>query len=504
MSAETTAQALLTHVVGPFGMFKSILTDQGPNFESNLIKQLCKLMDIQKLHTTTYHPPCNGGTERTNKTIKPNLAKYVNDEHSNWDEYLALAVSSYNAAVHSTTGISPFEALFARPPVNAADIILASRIGSEVLDKSMNEFIKQLKEKAMKINNLIENNTAIAQERQKYGYDKDMTKLIQYKPGDFVKIKNFRARLNHSKSLEPKFLGPFKILRILGDLNYELVNENGKLEKVHYNRMYVYKTTDEFKFSVKTKLVKSKIKVNENRINEVEDKEFVVIPIIRKSLRLKQLKRTTEAERYQRFLELEQILPHEPIENANNDGLTIDNNVLHGLHVNAWINDLNNDWLNEVINQSHTLHEQEIQNELNNNNQYEQNDLDLTHLSGTTDQSFWDQFNEENTDWSINMTNNSADEDIPVNEHNKRLVKCYVCNNMFEEKYGLGVHLRTKQQVQYQMINNIDVDVQRGNNNEVDDTLQNQQEEDTILTEDEVENEVRNVFLTEQDGEGCS
>jgi len=61
-----------------------------------------------------------------------------------------------------------------------------------------------------------------------------MTKLIQYKIGDFVKIKNFRARLNHSKSLEPKFLGPFKILRMLGDLNYELVNEKGKLEKVHY------------------------------------------------------------------------------------------------------------------------------------------------------------------------------------------------------------------------------------------------------------------------------
>jgi len=70
-----------------------------------------------------------------------------------------------------TTVISPFEALFSRPPINAADIILASKVGSEVLDKSMNEFIKQLKEKAMKINNLIENSTAIAQERQKYGYD---------------------------------------------------------------------------------------------------------------------------------------------------------------------------------------------------------------------------------------------------------------------------------------------------------------------------------------------
>jgi len=150
-----------------------------------------------------------------------------------------------------------------------------------------------------------------------------MTKLIQYKIGDFVKIKNFRARLNHSKSLEPKFLGPFKILRMLGDLNYELVNEKGKLEKVHYNRKYVYKATDDFKFSVKTKLVKSKTNINKNKI-EFEDNKFVVIPIIRKSLRLKQLERRTEAERYQRFLELERILPHEPDENddGNNDGLT--------------------------------------------------------------------------------------------------------------------------------------------------------------------------------------
>ena len=68
---------------------------------------------------------------------------------------------------------------------------MTSKVGTEILDKSMNEFIKQLKIKAMRINNLIENNTAIAQERQKYGYDKDITKIIQYKIGDFVKIKNF-------------------------------------------------------------------------------------------------------------------------------------------------------------------------------------------------------------------------------------------------------------------------------------------------------------------------
>ena len=88
---------------------------------------------------------------------------------------------------------------------------------------------------------MIENNTSISQERQKFGYDHKCTKLIEHKVGDVVKIKNFRTRIGHSRSFEIKFLGPFNITKILGDLNYKFLGANGKEEIVHYNRMYLYR-----------------------------------------------------------------------------------------------------------------------------------------------------------------------------------------------------------------------------------------------------------------------
>ena len=63
-------------------MVEQVLSDQGVNFESNLLKHLCILLDTDKLHTSTYHVSGNGITGRLNKSIKPNIAKYVNDSIS--------------------------------------------------------------------------------------------------------------------------------------------------------------------------------------------------------------------------------------------------------------------------------------------------------------------------------------------------------------------------------------------------------------------------------------
>ena len=48
------------------------------------------------------------------------------------------------------------------------------------------------------------------------------------------------------KAFEPKFLGPYKIIKLLGDLNYELEAPNLKTEIVHYNRMQHFHVRDKF------------------------------------------------------------------------------------------------------------------------------------------------------------------------------------------------------------------------------------------------------------------
>ena len=48
---------------------KNCLTDQGHNFESQLVKELCKLVQIWKVQMTPYHPEANGQCERLNQTL---------------------------------------------------------------------------------------------------------------------------------------------------------------------------------------------------------------------------------------------------------------------------------------------------------------------------------------------------------------------------------------------------------------------------------------------------
>ena len=49
--------------------FPEKLSDQGRNFESQLISELCKLAKVEKVHTTPYHPMMNGQCERFNSTL---------------------------------------------------------------------------------------------------------------------------------------------------------------------------------------------------------------------------------------------------------------------------------------------------------------------------------------------------------------------------------------------------------------------------------------------------
>lgn len=53
-TAPTTAQALWTHVIQPFGSPEVLHSDQGPNFESRLIKEMCQIYGCRKSWSTPY------------------------------------------------------------------------------------------------------------------------------------------------------------------------------------------------------------------------------------------------------------------------------------------------------------------------------------------------------------------------------------------------------------------------------------------------------------------
>ena len=68
-TAQATARILWDNFICHYGFPEQFISDQGRNFESDLIKELCKIAGVKKLHTTPYHPQSNGQCERFNSTL---------------------------------------------------------------------------------------------------------------------------------------------------------------------------------------------------------------------------------------------------------------------------------------------------------------------------------------------------------------------------------------------------------------------------------------------------
>ena len=70
------------------GIPEEILTDQGTNFVSRLMKRLHRQLGIKALKTTPYHPQADGLVKRFNQTLKSMLRKFVEDTGRDWDKWL--------------------------------------------------------------------------------------------------------------------------------------------------------------------------------------------------------------------------------------------------------------------------------------------------------------------------------------------------------------------------------------------------------------------------------
>ena len=98
-SAEV-AREIVEHWVLKFGAPNVLHTDQGKNFGSNLILEMCRLLGIDKSRTSPYHPLGNGQVERHNRVIADVISKYCAENPRTWDTVLPYLNFVYNTTIH--------------------------------------------------------------------------------------------------------------------------------------------------------------------------------------------------------------------------------------------------------------------------------------------------------------------------------------------------------------------------------------------------------------------
>ena len=185
-TAKTTADALFNNFILHYGIPKKIHTDQGANFESNLIKELCDITGMTKSRTTPYHPMGNGLCERFNRTLIKMLGTLQPDQKRDWKQHIGPIVHAYNCMKQSSTGHSPFFLMYGREPRLPVDLVFKTNPNED--QKNMTQYVGKLRERLDDSYRLAQQNVKESQHRQKQLYDRKVRGAVLNK-GDRTLVK---------------------------------------------------------------------------------------------------------------------------------------------------------------------------------------------------------------------------------------------------------------------------------------------------------------------------
>lgn len=213
-----------------FGIPKRILSDQGAEFNSKLMKELTKLFQTKHCLSSPYHPQTNGALERSHLTLKDYLKHYINDNQTNWDEFIPFAMFAYNSHVHNSTKYTPYETLFGYKPFLPNSIIQEPKF-----NYSYDDYIINLQQKLNFSQKIARENLINSKIKSKKYYDTKIN-VHNYKLNDLVYILNKQTTPGLNKKLTPNYKGPYKITKIFHNKTVQIKMKR-KLVTYHVNQL---------------------------------------------------------------------------------------------------------------------------------------------------------------------------------------------------------------------------------------------------------------------------
>nr|GFA23621.1 putative reverse transcriptase domain-containing protein [Tanacetum cinerariifolium] len=219
--------------------------------------------------STAYHPKTDGQSKRTIQTLEDMLRAYVIDFGKGWVKHLPLAEFSYNNSYHASIKAAPYEALYGRKcrsPVCWEEVEKSQLTGPELIQETTKKIV------------LIKQRMQAAQDRQK-NYADRKRKPMEFEIGDRVmlKVSPWKGIVRFGKrcKLNPRYVGPFKVLAKVGKVAYKLELPQ-ELSRVHHTfdtLQFVEEPVETMEWDIK-QLKRSRIPLVKVRWNSRRGPEF--------------------------------------------------------------------------------------------------------------------------------------------------------------------------------------------------------------------------------------
>ena len=213
VTAEQFAKLFVREVWRLHGLPKEIVSDRDPRFTSVFWQEVMRLVGTKQSMSTAFHPATDGQTERCNSILEGMLRHYVSEDQSDWDECLDAAEFAVNNAWQESVRATPFELNFGQQPHMPVSVL----VGHNAKAPAAKELVDKITKGVEKARACMQ----FAQDRYKAHADQGRVDL-SFAVGDRVMLSTTNLTLVGAKKLCPRWIGPFKVLRRIGKVAYEL------------------------------------------------------------------------------------------------------------------------------------------------------------------------------------------------------------------------------------------------------------------------------------------
>jgi len=238
-TAKALAKFFWEYIYCRYGAPLHVVTDNGPEVKE-AFERLLERMNIPQIKITPYNHHANGVVERGHFIIREALIKACKGRISDWPKRVPEILFADRITISRVTGFSPFQLLHATDPLLPLDLAEATFLVEGFKSGMSTEDLlvmraRQLEKHPDDVERAAETLRKARFASKEYFERRFIKRLSRtiYKRGDLVLVQNTKIELSHNRKHQPRYIGPYEVIRRTQGGNYKLKELDGTV--MHYS-----------------------------------------------------------------------------------------------------------------------------------------------------------------------------------------------------------------------------------------------------------------------------